>query len=83
MFTFKFKGHEYQPERLNGKQIAAGLLYYFFSISTKTYRTTRTTRANDWKKHAERLQKELDAERAAGWGFCYLTGRRIDFNLND
>lgn len=66
MLTFKYQGNEYQPERLTAKQIAAGLLYYFFSISTKTYRTTRTNRANDWKKHAERLQAELDAERAAG-----------------
>ena len=66
MFTFKLRGKEFKPERLNGKQIAAGLLYYFFGISTKTYRTTRTTRANDWKKHAERMQADLDAERAAG-----------------
>lgn len=66
MQIFKYQGGQYQPERLTAKQFTAGLLHHLFGIETALYRTTRTTRANDWKRHAERLQMELDAERAAG-----------------
>lgn len=66
MQIFKYQGHEFKPERLTARQVAAGLIHHLFGIETALYRTTRTARANDWKKHAERLQKELDTERAAG-----------------
>lgn len=40
-------------------------------------RITETRKA--WKERAEKIQKELDAERSRGWGFRYCDGRRIDF----
>lgn len=78
-YTFKLKGQQFRPERLNGCQVAAVLLHKFFGIQTKTYRTAKAVYLESWKKHAERIQTELDAERLKGWGFCYQTGKRIEF----
>ncbi|MBR1473077.1 MAG: hypothetical protein IJ602_02320 [Paludibacteraceae bacterium] len=83
MVLFQIKGERFQaPETRPTAGAIFGALLLIATrgrITTATGRTIARKRAQAWKEHAAKIQQELDQERANGYGFCYLTGRRIDF----
>lgn len=48
-------------------------------IVTRTARQILAGRRIAWQEKVAEMQAELDAERARGWGFKYIDGKRIDF----
>lgn len=48
-------------------------------IVTRTARRVLRERKAKWMKKCEQMQIALDEERARGWGFRYIDGRRVDW----
>lgn len=66
----------------NKFRTAAAVVVFALSggrICTRTARKYFAARRRSWLDRAAAIQAELDAERARGYGFKYIDGRRIDF----
>lgn len=76
---FKLSGRRFNGPALS-PAAAVGIVVYFLTgiVTPAAARYDRARRAA-WQDHAARLQNELDAERARGWGWRVIDGRRVDF----
>jgi hypothetical protein len=66
---------------MSGRAIISGLLLRVSNgrIVTKTARQILAGRRIAWQEKVAKMQAELDAERARGWGFKYIDGKRADW----
>lgn len=59
-----------------------GLIVYCLSngrIVTNATRERARQLRHAWAEHCDMMQRQLDEERARGWGFRYCDGKRTDF----
>jgi len=66
---------------MSGRMMLSGLLLRLSNgrIVTRTARRVLRERKAKWMKKCEQMQIALDEERARGWGFRYIDGRRVDW----
>lgn len=53
------------------------IIYRFTGYRNRAYKAGRRAFWEAWRSYAAGLQAELDAQRAQGYGYSYLTGRRV------
>ena len=76
---FQIKGNEFRTPYLNGWQKLAVAIYKLTGIRTNEYKHIERVNEACWKLHCDAMQFNLNEERMKGWGFSYLTGKRVDF----
>jgi len=76
---FKIKGNEFRTPSLNGWQRLNVAIYKLTGIRTNEYKHIERVNESLWRGHCHTMQNDLNEERMRGWGFCYLTGKRVDF----
>lgn len=79
--VFVYKWNRFQAPELSFRAMVGAVLYKISGglIETKATARYRAARSNAWARHAAMIQSLLDEERAKGYGFSVLTGRRVDF----
>ena len=77
--VFKLSGRRFNGPALSPAAVLGAGVYFLTGIKTAAVVKYDSTRRAAWHDHAARLQNELDAERARGWGWRAIDGRRVDF----
>ena len=76
---FKYAGRRFDGPALSPAAVVGAVIYSLTGLMTPAARRYHNARRAAWHDHAAGLQSELNAERARGWGWRYIDGRRVDF----